>query len=391
MKKLSFVFIACLLSICGVVNAQSDFKVLYGPYLQMMGENEVTVMWVTNKEAVSWVELAPDDGSHFYAEERPQFFQTNFGKKVIGKLHSIRLTGLQKGTSYRYRIYSKEVMEQTPYYVQYGKVAASNVYTAKPYCFTTLDKAKEHISFKMINDIHGNNDVMAALLSDVKKEKDDFIFFNGDMVSNMVSEQQLFDGFMNQAVKIFATEMPFFFARGNHETRGMFSTEYIRYFPTSTGQPYYAFQEGPAFFIVLDGGEDKPDTDIEYWGLAAFDQYRENEINWLKEVVNSDAFKQSPFKIVVMHVPPVHSTWHGPLEVKKHFIPLLNKAGVDLMLCGHLHRYQFIPAGQEDCNFPILINSNKHVADVEVTTGKLQVVLKDTDQKVFKEFTFQRK
>lgn len=371
--------------------AQSDFKILYGPYLQMMGENEVTVMWVTNKEAVSWVEVAPDDQSHFYAEERPRFFQTNFGKKLVGKLHAIRVTGLKKGTSYRYRIYSKEVMEQTPYYVQYGKVAASNVYTKKPYRFTTLDKEKDHIIFKMVNDIHENSNVMASLLRTVREQNCDFVLFNGDMMNNMASEEQIFNGFMNEATNLFATEIPVFFARGNHETRGMFSTEYIHYFPTSTGQPYYAFQEGPAYFIVLDGGEDKPDTDIEYWELAAFDQYRADEVNWLKEVLRSEAFIRSPFKIVIMHVPPVNSSWHGPLEVKKHFLPLLNEAGIDLMLCGHLHTYQYVPAGKGDCNFPILINSNTHVVDVDITTTQLQLKVKDADQKLFKEFTFQRK
>lgn len=59
--------------------AQNDFKILYGPYLQMVGENEATIMWVTSGKALSWVELAPDDGSNFYAESRPKYFQTLFG------------------------------------------------------------------------------------------------------------------------------------------------------------------------------------------------------------------------------------------------------------------------------------------------------------------------
>ena len=125
--------------------------------------------------------------------------------------------------------------------------------------------------------------------------------------------------------------------------------------------------------------------------MAAFDQYRADEVNWLKEVLRSEAFIRSPFKIVIMHVPPVNSSWHGPLEVKKHFLPLLNEAGIDLMLCGHLHTYQYVPAGKGDCNFPILINSNTHVVDVDITTTQLQLKVKDADQKLFKEFTFQRK
>ena len=46
---------------------------------------------------------------------------------------------------------------------------------------------------------------------------------------------------------------------------------------------YYTFRHGPAFFVVLDCGEDKPDNDIEYSGLADFDRYRATAADWLKE------------------------------------------------------------------------------------------------------------
>jgi len=383
MKKL--VSLLILLLGCIVAHAQSDFKILYGPYLQGLTEHEVTVVWVTSGDAVSWVELAPDDGSHFYAEERPQYFQTNFGKKEIGTLHKVTLTGLEKAKSYRYRIYSKEVTVQENYFVGYGKVAASDVYQGKPFTFRTLDRSKQRMSFAMVNDIHENSGLLAALIAQEDLKALDFVLFNGDMVSNMFSEKQLFDGFINQSVESFAKELPFFMARGNHETRGLFSTEYINYFPTPTGQPYYSFRQGPVFFIVLDGGEDKPDSDIEYHGLAAFDQYRENQIQWLKETLESDEFKQSPIKIAVMHVPPIRSTWHGPIQVKKHFIPLLNAAGIHLMLSAHLHRHFYIPAGEEDCQFPILINSNKHIVHFDIDNKQIVLKIKDEGGKLFKE------
>lgn len=383
MKKLSFLFFLFILPF--VALAQSDFKIAYGPYLQGMTEHEVTVVWTTTKDAVSWVELAPDDGSHFYAEERPRFYQTNFGKKEVSTLHKVKITGLQKATSYRYRIYSKEVTAFEPYFVGYGKVAASNVYRQNPYVFKTLDLSKPEMTFAMVNDIHENNELLGNLIKNVDLKEMDFILFNGDMVSNMFSEKQVFDGFVTQASKSFAAELPFFMARGNHETRGTFSNAYINYFPTPTGQPYYAFRQGPVFFIVLDGGEDKPDSDIEYHGLAAFDLYRENQINWLKETLESEAFKQAPIKIAVMHVPPIRSTWHGPIQVKKHFIPLLNAAGIDLMLSAHLHRYHFIPKGEEDCNFPILINSNKHIVRVQAKDKQITLHITDDTGKFVKE------
>jgi len=367
------------------IQAQNDFKILYGPYLQSVSDHEASIVWVTNKEAVSWVEIAPDDDSHFYAEERPQYFQTNFGKKVIGTLHTIRIPGLQKATTYRYRIYSKEVTEKSTYFIGYGKTAASNVYSRKPFKFTTLDASKPEARFAMVNDIHDRSDLLESLMKNIKIEDMDFILFNGDMMSDMISEEQVFNGFMQKGVDLFATELPMFFARGNHETRGLFSTEYIRYFPTPTGQPYYSFRQGPAFFVVLDAGEDKPDSDIEYHGLAAFDEYRENQVNWLKETLNSDAFKSAPIKIAIMHIPPIRSTWHGPIQVKKHLIPLLNESGIDLMLSGHLHRHFYLTKGEDGCNFPILINSNEHVTDIKVVKNQITLIIKDKEGKVFKE------
>ncbi|NDV58873.1 metallophosphoesterase family protein [Bacteroides sp. 519] len=358
-----------------------DFKILHGPYLQGVTENEVTVVWVTNKEAVSWVELAPDDESHFYAEERQRFYQTNFGKKEIGTLHKIKISGLEKATRYRYRIYSKEVTAKEHYYIGYGKTVATNVYRQKPLTFRTLDTSQANMKFAVVNDIHENSELLEKLISQTNISEQDFVLFNGDMASNMFSEEQVLGGFVDQAVRSFARETPFFMARGNHETRGLFSTEYINYFPTSTGQPYYAFRQGPAFFIVLDGGEDKPDSDIEYHSLADFDNYRESQIKWLTDVLQSEDFKQAPVKVVVMHVPPIRSTWHGPIQIKKHFIPLLNKAGIHLMLSAHLHKHFYIEAGNDDCNFPVLINSNNHVAMFSIAKQEISIKVLSEDGK----------
>jgi predicted MPP superfamily phosphohydrolase len=382
-KQLTFILLASLLSISGF--AQEQFAILYGPYLQGVTENEVTVVWVTNRKAVSWVELAPNDENDFYAEARPPFFETNFGRKVTGTLHKVRIFGLEKGTKYRYRIYSKEVTAEEPSFTGYGKVVASDVYQKAPLTFKTLDVSKQSLHFAVVNDIHADSKRFASLLNQTDLKSLDFVLFNGDMVSAMESEKQIFDGFLTQAVQSFASELPFFFARGNHETRGLFSTEYIRYFPTPTGQPFYTFRQGPAFFIILDAGEDKPDSDIEYHGLSAFDQYREAETDWLKKVLDSEEFKQAPVKIAIMHVPPTSSTWHGSLEVNRLFLPLLNRAGIHLMLSGHLHQHIYTPKGEGNCNFPILINSNLHIADIQIQNNAITIRIKDVEGKLFKE------
>lgn len=386
MKKLIFLFL--VLAFRTGFAADERIRITGGPYIQMVGEHEASVVWVTNKKAQSWVEIAPDDGFNFYAEERPQFFQTYLGRKVTGTVHTVKVTGLQKGTTYRYRIFSKEIREEAPYRVWYGDVATLARLDRRELYFTTLDTDKEEVRFAVVNDIHGDNESLSALLGNVEKEKTDFVFFNGDMVSHMDSEKDIFEGFMNTAVRLFAARIPFYYSRGNHESRGVYASRYMDYFPASTKVPYYSFRQGPVFFIVLDGGEDKPDSDIEYHGTAAFDQYREEQAEWLREVTQSPEFKSAPFKVAVIHIPPFGSTWHGPLHTKKLFVPVLDQAGIDLMLCGHLHQYQYIDAGQKECSFPVLINSVKEAVRVRADKEKMTLEIRDTTGKILHTFTY---
>lgn len=383
-----FFLLAILLS--SMVDVQA-IKIMYGPYLQMVGETEASVVWVTDKKALSWVEVAPDDGMNFYAEERPQFFETLFGRKVLGTVHKVKLSGLKKGTTYRYRIFSKDVLDEQNYHITYGPVASSDVYSKAPLTFKTLDSGKEQVQFVMVNDIHGDNDLLNGLLKDVKKGETDFVMFNGDMVSHMDSEEQVFEGFVNSSVENWASETPFYFVRGNHESRGQFAKEFINYFPTSSGKPYYTFQQGPIFFIVLDGGEDKPDNDIEYLGTAAFDLYRQEQAQWLQQITESEAFKKAPFKVVAIHVPPTKSTWHGPLHTKKLFIPILNQAGIDLMLCGHLHEHFYLESGEKGCQFPLLINSNTDAVKVKADNKSLKLDVVDSNRNTIKTITLPRR
>lgn len=377
-----------LLVLTSIVETTLAIKITYGPYLQMITENEAVIVWTTDKKALSWVEIAPDDSFNFYAEQRPQYFETYLGRKVLNTVHKIKINKLEKGTTYRYRIYSQEVLDEQDYQITYGPVTASNVYSKAPLTFRTLNSDKETINFMMVNDIHGDNVKLNNLLKDFKKGETDFVLFNGDMVSHMDNESQLFEGFINTSVKLFASETPFYMVRGNHESRGVYAKQYLNYFPTPTGMPYYTFKEGPVFFIVMDGGEDKPDNDIEYLGTAAFDQYREEEAEWLRKVVESDDFKSSPFKVAVIHVPPVQDTWHGPLHTKKMFLPILNNAKIDLMLCGHLHRHIYNPPHTDGADFPVLINSNSHVLKVNANTQKMNIHIEDEKGKTIKTFSY---
>lgn len=359
MKRLLTLLGALLFS--GIAFGQPSVRIAHGPYLQQVTDEGFTVVWTTNMDATSWVEVAPDDGSHFYAAERPKYYDSHIGKRRIGRLHRVRVEGLDPGTTYRYRIMQQGVLcEEGNKRVILGEGYGSDILKHKPYTATTLDESKDKTEFWVVNDIHARDSVFRLLLKGVEKAKPDFVCFNGDMLSSMESERQLFDGYLNSAAELLTPAgVPIVAARGNHENRGSFSSKFLDYFPTSTGEVYYAFRQGPVYFLVLDCGEDKPDSDIRYYGMSTTDAYREQEARWLQQVVQSEEYRSAPVHIVILHmIPGGKGSWHGEQELRRLFVPILNEASVDVMLCGHYHRYAYIDDGSRGTKFPILVNSN---------------------------------
>lgn len=366
---------ALLLVIAGSSGAQEPFKISHQPYLQAMTDTSVFIVWTTNKDAIAWVELAPDDSSNFYKVERPEFFSVSGGLKNIGTIHSVHLQGLKPGTRYRYRVYSREVLKRDFVNIYYGAVAATVVWGKEPLAFTTPGK-KDEVEFAVVNDIHERNDILGKLLRQVDFGRTDFVFFNGDMINDFSKPDQVFTGFMDRATELFASEVPMYYARGNHETRGVFASAFSRLFPTVSGQLYYMFTRGNACFIVLDGGEDKADSDIEYSGIADMDYYRTEQAKWLQNALNSEVFKKSKYKIAVCHMPPT-TGWHGNEDILKKWVPVLNDAGIQVMLTGHEHRHKIIQPSAA-IKFPVIINSNNNLIKAYLSDKEARFSMLDT-------------
>lgn len=376
MKRFLFSVICALTVIAGF--AQEQIAIKHGPYLQNLKETETTIVWVSNKASVGWVEVAPDDGTSYYRFERTKFFDATNGVKNVSQLHTVRVTGLKPGTSYRYRIYSQEVLERKGEEIIYGNVAAPSIYDCRTLKFTTNDRNKPTTSFIMLNDIHGNTDYIPKLLDIAGYKETDMIIYNGDMMNWLMDEEDLFRGFMDITIELFATKKPMYYARGNHETRGLFATSFQHYFSPKEPHLYFLLRQGPVCFIFLDTGEDKPDSDIEYHGITDYDNYRTEQAKWLSEAVKSQEFLDAKFKVVIAHMPPLpdEDLWHGQAEVAEKFVPILNEAGVDVMLCGHLHQY-FNNKPTEKVRFPVIDNSSNTVLKGVVQEDKLYLEIKN--------------
>ncbi|MBK7099017.1 MAG: metallophosphoesterase [Sphingobacteriales bacterium] len=368
------VFFFGLISINNI-QAQESIRITHGPYLQAMTDNSVTIVWTTNKPATAWVELAPDDKSHFYQKERPKYFNASNGLKNVSTVHKVNVKNLKPNTRYRYRIYSQEVLSHKGTNVEYGKIAATVVYKQQALSFITGGRPGD-FEFAVLNDIHEKSDFFKKQLSQIDFAKTDFVVFNGDMVSFSHNEDQIFSGFMDTAVSVFAKEIPMYYARGNHETRGPYAANFSNYFPSASGQLYYTFTRGNAIFVVLDCGEDKPDSDMEYRGITDMDFYRSEQAHWLKGVVKTDDFKKAKFKIAICHIPAVNG-WHGNEEIVNNFAPILNDAGIQLMISAHEHRHRIVQPTAK-VKFPIIVNSNNNLLKAKISAKEASFTIVDS-------------
>jgi hypothetical protein len=126
------------------------------------------------------------------------------------------------------------------------------------------------------------------------------------------------------------------------------------------GRYYYTFRRGPVQFLVLDGGEDKNDTDPAYSGLTDFDSYRREEESWFKKILGSDEWKKAPFRILVTHIPIGHVPGDEDRDPKffppyrQHWAKIMNQAGLDLEISAHYHRY-YLEEPSSKRTFPIVI------------------------------------
>ena len=385
MKKIHVLALMIVLW-AGTVNAQKPqrAKIVCGPYVQCMTETSFTVIWTTDVDAVAWVEVAPDDGTHFYNKERDKYYDARGnGVFPIGKIHKVVVDGLEPGSTYRYRVMNRGVIAYNGSgNVQYMHGSGTDVYKGEPHKITTFKEDYATIRFDLYNDIHGKDSLFNRILSGARDNRD-FVFLNGDMTSNISNEELIPMMYLGSVAKSLNGGLPLFASRGNHELRGRDAIKWLNYFQTTTGTPYYSFSIGDFFFVVLDACEDKPDSDIEYSGIVASKPYVERQGRWLKEVIASEECRNAKVRIAFCHVPPESKGWYGAAQMCNILVPPLNEAGFDAMFCGHIHRWRVAePDGSiSNAGFPVICNANMERMEVTATEDAIEISTFDTDGK----------
>ncbi|MDD4646376.1 MAG: FN3 domain-containing metallophosphoesterase family protein, partial [Bacteroidales bacterium] len=326
MKRIALLLTVSLF-LCSTLFGQSieSLKVTHGPWLQNLTSDGVTVCWTTNLPAVPGVLMI---------REKPQkdSLIRNSTDGLInagGTLHKVRISGLQPGTQYSYKIHSVELMKLKAYQIYFGDTVKG-----KEFRFTTQNPLKKTTRFMVVNDIHTNGGKLAGFLKSGKAAEQDLVIFNGDMVDYFETESQLLSSIVDTSVRYFASGVPFCFVRGNHETRGILSRELKKYLDVPDNHYYYAVDQGPVHFVMLDCGEDKPDSNKYYYGLADYDLDRLQELEWLKEQVKTPAYQNAAFRVIVVHMPllAVETDGYGQYFLTHNFGPVIRDAGADLII-----------------------------------------------------------
>ena len=205
MKRLTLLLGALLLTAAALAQTAvpPTVRIAHGPYVLNVTEDGFTVVWDAKADAIGWVELAPMDGSHFYSAERPRYYDSHLGLCRVGRMHRVRIEGLQPGTTYRYRIMQRGiVLNEGNRRVILDNGDGSEVYRRKPYTIRTLDPAQEKVDFWMVNDIHARDSVFQLLIKEAPEAQPDFVCLNGDLASQTETEQTLWDACLGSASKI---------------------------------------------------------------------------------------------------------------------------------------------------------------------------------------------
>lgn len=256
------------------------------------------------------------------------------------------LTGLEPGTTYRYRINSASADPGKPGGIRYS--------SSPEYAFTTQPDGSENpdgntesadtVTFAYFGDVQVNQEAEGEFtrwgqLAQAALERHpdlQFGIMGGDIVESGISTEQ-FNMFFDAAGPV-VSRIPLFATNGNHESNFLSGKPelYLDSFALPENglegfqEEFYSFDAGPAHILVLNSwvysGEQKL-TEADYEQIAS----------WIRQdLTASDA----PWKIAVMHHPlyAVHSDRVANL-VQEHWAPILQEGGVRLLLCGHQHVY----------------------------------------------------
>ncbi|MBR1867362.1 MAG: metallophosphoesterase [Clostridia bacterium] len=299
-----------------------------------------------------------------------------------------------------YEIIFKEEIEKKSYWSEFKEPLSAK------FAFRPITKT-ENINIYHIADVHYHFD-LGEKLAGFFKDGPDLFVVNGD-IGEVNSDEDFFK--VSEFVgRISKGEIPVLFVRGNHDTRGKSAERFTDFYASDGDKTYFYFKVGNIEGVVLDCGEDKPDISAEYdnsantpdiyRGINKFHEYRSEQTEFLK---NLKFARKDSVKIAVCHIVPVMTTYNpGDIfdierETYSEWNAQLERLGVKMMLCGHLHK-AFILQKDDVRNtlphdYPVVVGSacffDKNEfwgAAIVLSSDKADVYFTDTQTKICEEY-----
>ncbi len=323
MKRALGVFLA--LTACGAGASPAAAQVLERhPYLQQQTADSIVVAWRTASATDSVVELGAD----------PARLDRRIEIKDLAVQHEVTITGLRPGERTYYAVGSTA-----------GRLAGGD-----PAHWLTAAPARgtrPPIRAWIVGD-SGTGDavqlaVRDAMLRHVGGTPPAIFLHLGDMAYDSGTRPQFTEAFFAPYADLLP-HLPVWPTMGNHEglssdsgtQTGPYYDAYV--LPTrgeagglpSGTEAYYSFDHGNVHFVVLDS-HDSPRT---YGGAM---------LQWLQRDL---AATQQEWLVAYWHHPPyskgTHDSDFDPQEtdMRTYAVPMLEAAGVDLVLSGHSHVYE---------------------------------------------------
>ena len=337
-----------------------------GPYLQVGKEDSITIRWRTDLPTDSKVTWGFSYGNYTNA-------------KVLNELtteHIVRIGGLTADRKYWYTIGSTTQTLQSAGSNYFLTLPRAN--TPRKLRFLALGDCG-NASANQVNvkntflEFNGNNDVDAMILL-------------GDNAYNSGTDEEYQAKFFDIYKDDILRNIKLYPAPGNHDygnttaNTGLRNLPYHQIFNVPMageigGVPsgvtnYYSFNIGDVHFISLDSyGKDDANTTTMYDTSGA-------QATWLKADLAANTKK---WTVAYFHHPPYTKTSHTSdtemdlVAIRERFVRILERNGVDLVLCGHSHGYErsYLLKGFYNTYASPLLDANFN-SSTHTATGNLQ-------------------
>lgn len=280
---------------------------------------DYSVVWASNDKSTGWIEYS------YGGKDYVLYHEIDGRKASDTKIHYVRVP-YEHLKNNSYTIHVQRVLSNRAYAPRTGKEITETINFAGEVGtdFNALILSDTHNIAKSVRNKINNNDV-------------DVLFMLGDFIDELHREEDVTKYLLGLCYQAVGGTVPVVFARGNHDLHSETGVTLPRLL--GFDKTYYQTHYGNFDFTVLDSCAGSSDDDPQLGGLADYEAYRKEQLEWMK-TLSTSAKKQ----LLVTHV------WFftenaDNFSVYKEQTERLNVKGI---LAGHSHKCAFYGEGFQE-------------------------------------------